>query len=175
MLKLSTLLVALIFFLSGPGPQQSPPPASSGGELAALSWLAGEWRGKAGDTDVVSWHSDPDGGMIVMATKELTDGKVSLFDFGVVTAKHDKVAFVPYPYGKPSVAFLLTDFDPKLERAAFVNEQHDFPKRFVFERTSQGSLRITLTGDERGRPTTVEYELNRVGAAREATNERQKK
>ena len=175
MIKLNTLLVASVLLVSGPAPRQSAPATVSGGELSALAWLAGEWRGKAGDTDVVSWHSDPNGGMIVMATKELTNGKVSLFDFGIVSAKNDKVAYVPYPYGKPSVPFLLTDFDPTVERAAFVNEQHDFPKRFVFEKTKDARLRITLTGDEGGQATTVEYELNRVGAPERATSGGQKK
>lgn len=175
MIKLSTLLVTTVFLVSSPAPRPAPPPATLGGELAALSWLAGEWRGKAGATDVVSWHSGPEGGMIVMATKELTDGKVSLFDFGVVTAKETQVAFIPYPYGKPSVAFLLTGFDPKVERAVFENAQHDFPKRFVFERTPERSLRITLTGDEGGEATTVGYELKRVDAAPEAKRDGQAK
>src|SRR6185503_14532164 len=117
MLKLTAWLAAAIPLVAVPRSQSpSPKPAN---ELAGLAWLAGEWRGKVGDTDVVEWHSDPDGGAIVMASKELTGGKVSLFDFGIVTAKDGKIAFTPYPNGKSSVAFSLAGFDPQVERATF--------------------------------------------------------
>ncbi len=162
MIKLSALLGTSLLVVAA-SIQDSPKPSVPANEMAALRWLAGEWRGKVGPADVVSWHSDPDGGMIVMATKELTGGKVSLFDFGVVTAKEGQgIAFVPYPYGKPSVPFLLTGFDPRVERASFENAQHDFPKKFLFERTAAGNLKIVLTGDEQGQPMTVEYELKRA-------------
>jgi hypothetical protein len=139
---------------------EGEPPGPSGRELlVALSWLAGEWHGRVGEQDVVSWHSGPEGGMIVMATKEVKDGELTLYDFGVISARETSITYVPYPYGKPSVPFLLTDFDPAVQRAVFVNEEHDFPKRFAWERTAGNALRITLTGDEGGEPLQVVYEL----------------
>src|SRR5688572_12610386 len=158
------LAVSLVPFAAppqDPAPAPPPPPEQA---IASLGWLAGEWRGKAGDAEVVSWHSDPRGGAIAMATKELTGGKLSLFDFGIVLAKDGTVGFTPFPFGKASRTFRLTNFDPKKERALFANEQHDFPKRFLFERTAPDTLRITLTGDERGKPTRVEYELKLAAA-----------
>jgi hypothetical protein len=155
---------ALTFVLVSSTAQTPAPAAKNSAEspLASLGWLAGEWRGKAESADVVSWHSDPDGGMIVMATKELTNGKVSLFDFGIVSERNGKAAFVPYPYGKPSVAFLLEGHDPKVQRARFANADHDFPKSFLFERKSADELSIVLEGDEGGKPTKVEYALKLV-------------
>jgi len=137
---------------------------AAGDALPALAWLAGEWRGTVGEAEVVSWHSDPAGGMIVMASKEVKGGHASLFDFGVISERGDQVGYVPYPYGKPSVAFLLTGFDPAVRRAEFVNEVHDFPQRFVFELTAEGRLRITLTGDQDGHAAQMSYELARVAA-----------
>ncbi len=143
------------------GTQSAAPEAAE--ILPGLAWLAGEWRGTVDGAEVVSWHSDPSGGMIVMAGKEVQDGHVRLFDFGVVSERDGHVGYVPHPFGKPSVAFLLTGFDPALKRAAFVNEAHDFPKRFVFELTEAGALRITLTGDEGGQAMEVAYELKPAG------------
>lgn len=134
-------------------------PLVADGKLQSLAWLSGEWRGKAGDTDVVEWHSDPSGGMIVMATKEMSGGKVSLFDFGVVSERAEGIAFVPYPYGKASVPFLLEGYDAKVQRARFENAKHDFPKSFTFERTSPTELSIVLEGDEGGQATRVDYKL----------------
>jgi hypothetical protein len=155
-------LIASFVFVVGFGLAfafQSPRGEKEREPLDSLAWLAGEWRGRAGNADIVSWHSDPAGGTIVMASKELENGKVNLFDFGVVSAKNGKVGYVPYPYGKPSVTFLLVDHDPKVEKAVFANDEHDFPKRFTFERKSPDSLAITLTGDQGGQPMTVDYEL----------------
>ncbi len=141
-----------------PAPSTKPP-----APLAALAWLAGEWRGKLDGADVVEWHSDPAGGAIVMASKELKSGKAPFFDFGLIAEKDGKVTFVPYPKGKASVPFVLTGFEAKVQSATFVNEQHDFPKKFVFARKGD-ALTITLTGDEGGKPTTVVYELKLAGA-----------
>lgn len=146
-----------LFLVPSPAPTER-----ADSPLTSLGWLAGEWRGKAEGADVVSWHSDPDGGTIVMASKELQGGKLSLFDFGVVRERDGNVAYVPYPYGKPSVAFLLEGHDPKVARARFVNASHDFPKVFVFERKGGDELAITLEGDQGGRSTRVEYTLKRV-------------
>lgn len=129
------------------------------GKLKELAWLAGEWRGKAGDTEVVTWHSDPTGGMIVMATKEIEGGKVSLFDFGVVSERAEAIAFVPYPFGKPSVPFLLEGHDPQSKRARFVNAKHDFPQSFTFERTAANELTIALDGEEGGQARHIDYKL----------------
>lgn len=153
---LTTVGAALVLLLSV---QERAPAEKKAIDLQTLGWLAGEWRGKAGTADVVSWHSDPAGGMIVMATKELEGGKLSLFDFGVVSERQGKVGYVPYPYGKPSVVFLLEDYDPEVRKARFVNAKHDFPKSFLFERRGKDELAIVLEGDEGGKPTRVEYAL----------------
>lgn len=146
------------------GPKASKSSLVADGRLQELAWLAGEWRGKAGDTDVVEWHSDPKGGMIVMATKELSGGKASLFDFGVISERAEAIAFVPYPYGKPSVPFLLEGHDPKVKRARFVNAAHDFPQSFTFTRDEKDGLTIVLEGVEKGEARRIEYTLALVRA-----------
>src|SRR5436190_7016362 len=116
LVALASLTTAVSFLALQKAGDEKPAPKPSAlvvdGKLKELAWLAGEWRGKAGDSDVVSWNSDPAGGMIVMATKEMESGKVSLFDFGVVSERADGIAFVPYPFGKASVPFLLEGHDP---------------------------------------------------------------
>jgi hypothetical protein len=79
-------------------------------------------------------------------------------DFGVVRVVGDKVVMVPFPGGKRGPEFALVDSAAKAQRATFANPEHDFPKTFVYQRTGDG-LRITLTGDERGKPAKVDYEL----------------
>ena len=153
------LLLALLPALSLP--PAAPPP---GDELAALAWLAGEWRGRAGAAEVVAWHSDPAGGVLVMASKELEGGHVTLFDFGLVRAQGEDVAYVPYPFGKPGPAFRLTGWQPGVQRAVFVNEAHDFPRRFTYEREGD-ALTIVLEGDQGQGPMTVDYTLHLAGSA----------
>jgi hypothetical protein len=161
------LLASLPWLLSAnAAPLQDPKPAAAAAPvLPALAWMAGEWRGKVDGADVVEWHSDPAGGTIVMASKELRDGRTSLFDFGLIRETDAGVAFVPYPHGKPSKAFLLSGFDAKVQSARFSNEKHDFPRHFVFAREGD-KLTITLTGDEGGKPMHIEYALDLAAGAR---------
>lgn len=163
--KVLVFLVAAAASVAGLA-ARSTPASTAGGDpsLAQLAWLAGEWRGTVDGAEVVSWHSDPSGGMIVMASKEVRNGKASMFDFGIVSSRNDQVGYVPYPYGKPSVAFQMTESDAKARRVTFANEEHDFPQRFVFERGADDVLSITLSGGEGEQAQTVVYQLRLAGA-----------
>jgi hypothetical protein len=142
-------------------PRAAPPPAA---DLASLAWLAGEWRGRVGEAEVVSWHSDPSGGAIVMASKEIEGGHLTLFDFGLVREGDGQVAYQPFPFGKPGPAFLLEAPQAGVQRAVFANAAHDFPQRFTFERKGD-TLAIVLEGDQGEGPMSVAYELKLAGAA----------
>ncbi len=57
----------------------------------------------------------------------------------------------PYPAGKQSVNFTLTDYDRSIKSAKFVNREHDFPTEIIYEITSGGKMKITVAGDHAGK------------------------
>ena len=56
----------------------------------------------------------------------------------------------PYPFGRASVPFTLTEHDAKARKAVFENPSHDFPKRIVYHRKSDDALWISVAGDHPG-------------------------
>ena len=128
-----------------------------------LAFLSGTWVGGDGSTSLEAVYSSPDGGQVVAASKEIKDGRVIMIDFEHFYERDGKLRLTPYPFGNKSVEFTMTSLDPGQRMAIFENPNHDFPKRFTYQRTGDEHLRITLEGDMSGGPITVIQELERVG------------
>jgi hypothetical protein len=129
--------------------------------IAALGWLAGSWRGTDGRSVWETCYSTPEGGQIVSASKEMRGGRAVMFDFERFRTTSDAVVLTPYPFGKKSVDFTLTGHDPAVKKAVFVNEEHDFPKRFTYAIDAEGRLTIRLEGEQRGKPVKLELKLEK--------------
>ncbi|MFT7464995.1 MAG: hypothetical protein ACI9EF_003355 [Pseudohongiellaceae bacterium] len=115
-------------------------------QVTDLDFLAGVWSGSDGQSDWESSYTTGAGGQLVGASKEMRMGKVVMMDFEHFYERDGSMRMTPYPFGKPSVEFTLTDFDAAERMAVFENPEHDFPKRFVYQRTSATTLEITLQG-----------------------------
>ena len=124
------------------------------GQLQALSFLAGTWRGKSPKGIWESHYTKPDGDMILGTSKELIDGKVRAFEFEIFHVEGDVLVVRPFPNGKRSVAFQLTALDREARKATFENPKHDFPQRLVYWRSADDTLTISV-----GNPGSRGFEL----------------
>jgi hypothetical protein len=100
--------------------------------------------------------------MILSATKEIRNGRTTMFDFERFEEKEGGVLLTPYPFGRASVSFEMTRCDPDRKEAVFENPSHDFPKRFTYRLAEKDRLLIRLEGEEKGHATTVEFDLKRL-------------
>jgi hypothetical protein len=154
-------LPALLFLHSPYPPTRLPayPPT-----ISDLSWLEGTWRGRIGGRDFEARYSSPEGGLILSASKYTAKGKAVGFEFERFAEKDAAVVLTPYPDGKESPAtFRLTDFNQKSRRAVFENPAHDFPTKISYQRVSEDSLTILVSGPGKdGKERVIRYELRRV-------------
>ena len=67
----------------------------------------------------------------------------------------------PFPFGKRSVEFTLTEFSGDTKTAVFSNPDHDFPKSFTYRWPSKDQLMIQLVGEMGGQDLTVALDLKR--------------
>lgn len=116
--------------------------------IASMDWLSGTWSGTDGESVWETCYSTPEGGMIVSASKQITNGKAVMFDYEVFVEKDGKVVLTPFPFGNKSKAFPATEVTAG--KAVFENPKHDFPKKFTYQRTKDGELHITLEGEQGG-------------------------
>lgn len=127
-------------------------------DLAALGWLAGEWRGDVGGDVFVTTYTSPEGGLVLSVSKTLHEGQAVFHEFERFEVKGNAVVLTPYPGGKASVPFTLQAFDPAVPKARFVNAKHDFPTEITYARDGE-RLVITLTGEARKKTEVVRFEL----------------
>jgi uncharacterized protein DUF6265 len=154
------LLPLMNLFLSPPSPLPSVP--ASQPTVRDLSWLEGTWRGQIGGRDFEAHYTGTEGDQILSASKYTESGKPAGFEFERFEQRGDTVLLTPFPEGKSSVSFPLTDYEAHTRRAVFENAAHDFPTRISYQRVARDRLVILVSGPgEDGKEQLLTYALNR--------------
>ena len=128
-------------------------------QLAAMSWLAGNWSGEMWGGIFSAHYSLPNDGMILSVSELATDGKVGYHEFERFDVKDGAVRMSPYPKGRPAGTFKLTKLDGK--KAIFDNPKKDFPTRITYHRKSEKELEITLSDPHGKSDKTEVFKLER--------------
>jgi Domain of unknown function (DUF6265) len=140
-------------------PTRSPsyPPS-----IRDLSWLEGTWRGRIGSREFETRYTGAEGGQILSASKYTENGVAAGFEFERFEQHGDTLILTPFPEGKSSVTFPLSEFDGKARRAVFENLAHDFPTRISYQRVARDRLTILVSGPgEDGNEQILTYALKR--------------
>lgn len=152
----SLLLTMVTIATAGGGNPESD--AAARAHLASLEWLAGTWSGDGFET----YYTSPKGGLILSLSKFLEGEEIRFYEFERIEARGGSVFLTPqHPGDTGSVSFTLTDYNPKVKKALFVNKAHDFPKEIAFELRSRNNLVIVVSGVENGSPQTIRLDLRR--------------
>lgn len=148
-MRILTLVLLLISsFVIAESPKQ---------DIAALSWLSGEWEMEG----FKAHYTSPEGGQIFSVSRYFKDGKVTFFEFEQFHMEHDSVFVTPYPKGEKSDSFKLVNFDPNVKKAVFQNPEHDWPKELSYERISEDRLLILVSGPENGKMRVERFDLKK--------------
>lgn len=161
---LSLFVAALALSLDTASSDEKPTPTKSEPAktgVAALAWLSGRWVGGGGDEGIEAVYTTTSGGVMLSSTKFLNKGTCVFYDFERFFLRGKDVIMTPFPAGNRSVEFTLNGFKPKIKRARFSNEKHDFPKHLTYERTGDKTLKITLEGEEAGKAKKMVLDLRR--------------
>jgi uncharacterized protein DUF6265 len=151
-------LFLLVWSLPAPRTRGPATPPS----ISDLNWLEGTWQGEIGDRQFEARYTSPEGGQVLSASKYTKDGKPAGFEFERFEEQGDTLVLTPFPEGKSSVAFKLTELDPKNQRVVFENPAHDFPTRISYQRVADNKLLILVSGPgEDGNEQVLTYALDR--------------
>jgi len=130
--------------------------------IASLSWLAGDWEGDFEGAPFACHYTTPQGGVILSISKEFQQDKSCFYEFEKFETIDDEIVMIPYPAGNVSVPFTLIDYDPKIKKAAFENNEHDFPTSLTYELTAPDILTILVAGPAEGGQKALKVNLTRV-------------
>ncbi len=123
------------------------PPTEEERLIDSLAWLAGHWKGELAGNPFETFYSTPEGGFILGISKEFHDNG-TFIEFEKFEDRDSTVIVVPYPNGRRSVEFTLTDFDPSVQYARFVNPDHDFPNEIVYT-VAGDTLTVVVSGGDK--------------------------
>ena len=132
-------------------------PALAKATIGDLSWMAGAWIGKRSTGSLIEerWSPPLGGAMLATSRSVNTSGKMFAFEFLRIVERDEGLVYVAQPGGKLPTEFVLTEVSPS--RAVFENPRHDYPKRIVYELSTEGELKATIGFSKGGTPMRYEF------------------
>ena len=93
--------------------------------------------------------------MISSVSRTVRAGKMSMFEFLRIVERDGALVYIAQPGGGSPTEFVLTELTAT--RAVFDNPRHDYPKRIVYELSSEGGLSATIGFMKGGSPRRFEF------------------
>lgn len=106
--------------------------ASDEVSLDELAWMAGAWKGSAGDVSMEEFWTEPLGGIMLGLHRNIIPGRSPFFEYLRIEQRDSDVVYVASPRGLDATEFVLVSAGPA--EAVFENQEHDFPQRIMYRR-----------------------------------------
>ena len=144
-------VMALLVFFTFIGDSRSAganPKSVAGWTISDLGWMAGDWQTASTGRAVSEEHwTRPAGGSMIGISRTLVGDRTASFEFLRLEERGDSIYYVASPKGRcPATDFKLTRVSG--QEAVFENPQHDFPKRIIYRKNSEGGLTAIVDGGE---------------------------
>lgn len=153
--------VATVYRRTGETLPEDPPADSAAApvtpaRIAAVSWIAGDWTGTVGTSQVEErWSTGAGGGMIATSRTLRADGVMSEFEFLCISERDGTLVYTAMPNAGPATDFTLTKIDS--ESATFENPAHSFPKLIRYVKRADGGLDAMISGGGTTKPTVFSF------------------
>lgn len=132
---------------------EMPTPARA--RIRNLEWLAGNWIGTKGTRSTEERWSPPLGGAMLGVSRTVSGGNMTAFEYLRIVPRNRGLVYIAQPGGGAATEFVLTELTST--RAVFDNPRHDYPKRIVYELSSEGGLTATIGFTKGGSPRRFEF------------------
>ena len=141
-------LVIAFTFIGGNHTSGANLKSGAGSTIADLAWMAGDWQTDPTGRAVSEEHwTRPVGGSMIGTSRTLIGDRTASFEFLRIEVRGDAIYYVASPKGRcPATDFKLTRVSG--QEAVFENPQHDFPKRIIYRKNSEGGLSAMVDGGE---------------------------
>ena len=108
--------------------------------ISDLVWISGDWQTAAGARAQIEEHwTRPAGDSMIGMSRTVVGDKTVEFEYLRIEQRDDEIYYVAHPKARcPGTDFKLTSLSA--QEAVFENPQHDFPKRIIYRKNSDGSL-----------------------------------
>jgi hypothetical protein len=125
--------------------------------IAQLSWIAGDWQSDPGGKAQIEEHwTKPSGGSMLGMSRTVAGDKTVEYEYLRIEQRGDDIYYVAHPRARcPGTDFKLARLSA--QEALFENPEHDFPKRIVYRKGTDGSLTASIDGGEGTKSMSFPY------------------
>ncbi len=112
--------------------------------ISDLAWLSGDWQTAPGGRARIEEHwTVPAGGTMIGMGRTVAGDKTAEFEFLRIEQRGDDIYYVANPNARcPQTDFKLTRLSE--QEVVFENPAHDYPKRVMYRKNSDGSLLASI-------------------------------
>lgn len=125
--------------------------------ISDLAWISGDWQTAPGARAQIEEHwMPPAGGSMIGISRTVVGDKTVEFEYLRIEQRAGEIYYVAHPKARcPGTDFKLTGLSS--QEAVFENPQHDFPKRVIYRKNSDGSLVASIDGGPGTRTQSFTY------------------
>ena len=129
--------------------------------ISELAWLSGDWQTAPGGRARIEEHwTVPAGGTMIGMGRTVVGDKTAEFEFLRIEQRGDDIYYVANPNANcPQTDFKLTRLAG--QEVIFENPAHDYPKRVMYRKNSDGSLVASIDAGEGTKSQSFSYLLVR--------------
>jgi hypothetical protein len=132
-------------FLPNSAAVQSTQPSPSF-KLEDLAWLSGAWETAPGRIQIDEHWTAVAGGSMFGVSRTVAGGKTVFFEYLRIETRGDSIYYVAHPKARtPGTDFKLARLSS--QEAVFENPSHDFPKRIIYRKNTDGTVTARIEGD----------------------------
>ena len=126
-------------------------------KISELAWLSGAWQTAPGGRARIEEHwTVPAGGTMIGMGRTVVGDKTAEFEFLRIEQRGDNIYYVANPNANcPQTDFKLTRLAG--QEVIFENPLHDYPKRVMYRKNSDGSLVASIDAGEGTKSQSFSY------------------
>ena len=126
-------------------------------KISELAWIAGDWQTAPGGRAQIEEHwTLPAGGTMIGIGRTVVGDKTAEFEFLRIEQRGNDLFYVANPNAScPQTDFKLTRLSG--QEVIFENAAHDYPKRVIYRKDSDGSLVASIDAGEGTKSQSFSY------------------
>jgi hypothetical protein len=128
-------------------------------KIEDLGWMSGDWETKPGRMQIDEHWTTVAGASLFGLSRTISGGKTVFFEYLRIEARGSDIFYVAHPRARtPGTDFKLVRLTS--QEAVFENLAHDFPKRLIYRKNSDGTLTARVEGDgsEKEKPQDFHFQ-----------------
>jgi uncharacterized protein DUF6265 len=128
--------------------------------VAQMTWLAGCWESRRGDSLIEEQWMNPGGGTMIGMSRTVAGDATREFEFMQIREQEGRLVYTAHPSGQKEASF------PSIEvtesKVVFENAEHDFPQRIFYRSDGAGALTARIEGAQAGQVKGIDFPMRRV-------------